>query len=311
MKYANYIVSMKIKEAFTKEFSKAFNGTLIKRACLVLVLFAAVVMIEPYCRDALTFGFTLFDNSADYSQQVISQQPIQTEVNSENLNSQRTGRAPEPSTFVLFLGGIASFIATFVRKSYQRLKRLMDILLAIFGLILTAPLIMLASLLIKFTSKGPVIYLQNRLGKYGEIFKIYKFRTMRVDAEDKTGAVWAKANDPRVTSVGKILRKTHVDEIPQLINVLKGEMSIVGPRPERPELVRDLKKMIVDYEKRLKVKPGITGLAQVWHKYDESIQDVKKKIKYDLLYIRKLCLWVDLRIIAQTFIVILTGKGAR
>ena len=134
---------------------------------------------------------------------------------------------------------------------------------------------------------------------------------MRVDAEKFTGAVWAKENDPRVTAVGKILRKSHIDEIPQLFNVLKGEMSIVGPRPERPEMVCTLKKMILDYEKRLVVKPGITGLAQAIHKYDETVEDVKKKIKYDLLYIRKMCLWTDLRILAQTCAVVVTGKGAR
>ena len=134
---------------------------------------------------------------------------------------------------------------------------------------------------------------------------------MFLDAEKNTGAVWAQENDPRITPVGRILRKTHIDEIPQLLNVITGEMSIVGPRPERPEIVKDLKALIHDYENRLSVKPGITGLAQVKHKYDETIEDVKKKIKYDLLYIRKMCWLVEMRIIAQTFIVALTGKGAR
>ena len=134
---------------------------------------------------------------------------------------------------------------------------------------------------------------------------------MRIDAEEETGAVWAKENDPRITSVGRLLRKTHIDEFPQLLNVLKGQMSIVGPRPERPEIVYDLKTVIRDYEKRLLVKPGITGLAQVWHKYDETIEDVKKKIKYDFLYIRRMCLLVDLRIMANTVVVVLTGRGAR
>jgi len=111
--------------------------------------------------------------------------------------------------------------------------------------------------------------------------------------------------------VGRLLRKTHVDEIPQLINVLRGEMAIVGPRPERPVFVSDLSRKIPDYEKRLKVKPGITGLAQVWHRYDETIEDVKKKIKYDLLYIKEMCVLTDLRIMARTILVVLTGKGAR
>jgi len=134
---------------------------------------------------------------------------------------------------------------------------------------------------------------------------------MHVDAEKKSGPVWAKADDPRLIPAGKFLRKTHMDEIPQFYNVLKGEMSFIGPRPERPEFVEKFKKEITDYEKRLNVKPGITGLAQVWHRYDETIRDVRKKIKYDVLYIKRLCLWTDLRILFRTFRVVVTGEGAR
>ena len=133
---------------------------------------------------------------------------------------------------------------------------------------------------------------------------------MRQDAEKGTGAVWATKNDPRVTSLGRILRKSRIDEIPQLLNVFRGDMSIVGPRPERPELVLTLKTLINDYEKRLTVKPGITGLAQVLHKYDETIEDVRTKVKYDLTYIQNRNLSTDLRIMAQTFGVVFTGKGA-
>lgn len=172
------------------------------------------------------------------------------------------------------------------------------------------PILAFAAFLIKLSSKGPIVYRQNRVGQNGDIFEIYKLRTMRIDAEKFSGAVWASENDPRITTAGRILRKTHIDEIPQLINVIRGEMSIVGPRPERPEMVRDFKTLICDYEKRLKVKPGITGIAQVWHKYDETIDDVKKKIKYDLLYIRKMCLWVDVRILMQTCVSVVTGRGA-
>ena len=131
------------------------------------------------------------------------------------------------------------------------------------------------------------------------------------DAEKESGAVWAKENDHRITRVGKILRLSRIDEIPQLFNVLKGQMSIIGPRPERPEMVRDFRQLIRDYEKRLLVKPGITGIAQVKHKYDDSIEDVKQKLKYDLLYVKKMRATVDLGILAQTFLVVLTGKGAR
>ena len=131
------------------------------------------------------------------------------------------------------------------------------------------------------------------------------------DAEKITGPVWANERDPRVTLVGRLLRRMRIDEFPQLINVLKGQMSIIGPRPERPIFARRLESEIKDYGKRLNVKPGITGLAQVWHKYDETIEDVKRKLKLDLLYIRKMCLWVDMRILALTIIAVLTGKGAR
>lgn len=220
-------------------------------------------------------------------------------------------RAPEPNSLILFMGGLGGIIVRFARKSFEKFKRVSDIVLSVLGLVIAAPIMLIAAFFIKLSSSGPVIYRQNRVGKQGRIFRIYKLRTMRLDAEKGTGAVWAKKDDPRITSVGRLLRKSHIDEIPQLINVLKGEMSIVGPRPERPELVRDLKNAIIDYEKRLLVKPGITGLAQVWHKYDETLVDVKKKIKYDLLYIRKMCLLVDLRIMANTFVVVFTGRGAR
>ena len=133
---------------------------------------------------------------------------------------------------------------------------------------------------------------------------------MFIDAEKGTGPVWAKANDPRVTPIGRIIRKTHIDEIPQFMNVIRGEMSIVGPRPERPELVKDFRKLISGYEKRLEVKPGITGLAQVLHKYDETLEDVKTKIKFDSRYVSTRSLRVDLEILARTCISVTTGKGA-
>jgi len=193
---------------------------------------------------------------------------------------------------------------------YRRLKQAIDLVISSIILIITFPLGVIIALAIKLNSRGPIFFIQERVGKNQKQFNLFKFRTMVSDAE-KGEPMWAEENDPRVTSIGKILRKTRFDELPQLINVLKGEMSIIGPRPERPEIVRDLKTLIRDYEKRLLIKPGITGLAQVWHKYDETIQDVKKKIKYDLLYIRKMCLWVDLRILLRTVFVVLVGRGAR
>lgn len=232
-----------------------------------------------------------------------------------SADSQQDGQviphAPEPASIALVGGGLIGMIVRFVRKRFQDFKRGMDVLLSLAGLVIASPILIGAAIAIKFTSPGQVFFRQKRLGKAGMIFDIYKLRTMKVDAEKGTGAVWAKQNDPRITPVGSILRKMHIDEIPQLVNVLRGEMSIVGPRPERPEIAKDLKTHISDYEKRLNVRPGITGLAQVWHKYDETIEDVKKKIKYDLLYIREMCLMVDLRILARTILVVLTGKGAR
>ena len=134
---------------------------------------------------------------------------------------------------------------------------------------------------------------------------------MKVDAEKYTGPIWAKEDDSRLIKFGKLIRKMHIDELPQLFNVLRGEMSIVGPRPERPIFVSKLNKEIGDYHKRINVRPGITGLAQVWHKYDETVSDVRKKVKYDLLYIREMCLMVDMRILFRTVIVAARGKGAR
>lgn len=218
---------------------------------------------------------------------------------------------PEPNTLALFGSGIFTVILTFVRKTYALTKRVTDIVGSLIAMVLLAPFFALTALLIKLVSKGPVFYTQTRVGKNGENFEIYKFRTMKVDAEKATGPVWASQNDSRLIPFGKIIRKAHIDEIPQFVNVLKGDMSIIGPRPERPIFVEKFKQEISDYGKRLDVKPGITGLAQVWHHYDDTIDDVRKKIKYDILYIKKMCFWTDVRILARTVRVVLTGAGAR
>jgi exopolysaccharide biosynthesis polyprenyl glycosylphosphotransferase len=228
----------------------------------------------------------------------------------EDVSRQKYSRVPEPSTLALFGSGILSMVIAFLRKTYNITKRVMDLTVAVLALLILSPLCLLVALLIKLTSKGPVFYSQVRSGKDGKFFDIYKFRTMKVDAEKESGPVWAKSKDDRITPVGNFLRKSRIDEIPQFINVLQGDMSIIGPRPERPVFIEKLKDQISDYPKRLSIKPGITGLAQVHHRYDESIADVRKKVKYDILYIKKMCFWTDLRIMGRTLGVILTGFGA-
>ncbi len=192
---------------------------------------------------------------------------------------------------------------------YEFAKRLFDLSSALLLLFIFFPLMILIALAIKADSPGPIIYRQRRLGKKGKVFTIYKFRSMRQDAEKHSGAVWAMQNDPRVTRIGRFLRATHLDELPQLINVIKGDMSLVGPRPERPEIAEQLARYIPNYWKRLQVKPGITGLAQVRYRYDSCLKDVKNKLRYDLFYIRKANFLLDLRILFDTIEHVLLSKG--
>lgn len=191
----------------------------------------------------------------------------------------------------------------------KKIKRLMDIILSFLLIIITLPATLLASLLIKLDSKGPIFYRQNRSGLNGKVFKIIKFRTMVADAEKLSGPVWSTKGDPRITRVGKFVRKVRLDEIPQALNILKGDMSFVGPRPERPFFVEKLSHEIPLYKRRLKVRPGITGWAQVKHKYDETIEDVKVKLRYDLFYIENMSLRMDFKILFRTIFVVLFGKG--
>jgi len=191
----------------------------------------------------------------------------------------------------------------------KRLKRILDITISFLILIISIPVALLVAIVIKIDSKGPVLFRQERIGMNNKIFKIYKFRSMYLDAEKHTGPVWSAKGDPRVTRAGKIMRKLRIDEIPQFFNVLKGEMSLVGPRPERPYFVEMLAQQLPYYRRRLKVRPGITGWAQVKHKYDESIEDVKVKLRYDLFYIENMSLRMDIKILARTILVVLFGKG--
>lgn len=190
-------------------------------------------------------------------------------------------------------------------------KRMVDILLACVGLILALPLLPLAALAVKIDSRGTILFRQTRVGQHGRLFTLYKLRTMREDAEAETGPVWAAEGDPRVTRLGRFLRASRVDEIPQMWNVLKGEMSFIGPRPERPHFVQTLQQKIPYYTQRLTVKPGLTGWAQVRYRYGGSAEDALEKLQYDLYYIKNMSLFLDLLIAVDTSRVILWGRGAR
>ena len=218
------------------------------------------------------------------------------------------------------------------------MKRTLDIVGASIGLLLSFPIFILLSILIKLDSPGPVFYTQVRVGKnsrrggrryhqrsdstdrrkrerrredfMGRTFKVIKFRTMIQDAEKKCGPVWATRDDPRITMLGRFMRKSRLDEFPQFINVLKGEMSLVGPRPERPNFVADLATKVDNYAARLDVKPGLTGLAQVETGYDSSVESVARKVDLDLEYIRNWSFWADIKILLRTVVVVLTGRGS-
>lgn len=228
--------------------------------------------------------------------------------------------------------------AYYLDKAEKFLKRVIDISGSAIGLLFCLPLFFVVGILIKLDSPGPIFFLQERVGMnrrkrerrtleikrnkqerrterrkknlYGETFYLYKFRTMVVDAEKGCGPIWAKNDDPRITNIGKVLRKTRIDELPQLINVLKGEMSLVGPRPERYHFVRDFIYRVDGYPNRLGVKPGITGQAQVENGYDSCVEDVKLKVNHDLNYIQQWSLLKDFKILLKTILVVATGKGA-
>ena len=191
------------------------------------------------------------------------------------------------------------------------LQSLYSPVLALLGAIVLSPLILAVAILVKLTSRGPVLFRQIRCGKDGVPFTLYKFRSMVEDAEANTGAVWATRDAPRVTPVGRWLRKVRLDELPQLFNVIRGEMTIVGPRPERPEFVQVLCEKIPYYRQRLVVKPGVTGWAQVSHKYGDTVEDAMTKLEYDLYYIKNLSISLDAYIIFHTIKTVLLGRGAQ
>ena len=213
------------------------------------------------------------------------------------------------------------------RSRSEILNRVVNILIACIALVILSPILLLVAIAIKLTSRGPALYSQTRVGldrrrgridalydrreqdSGGRIFTIYKFRSMYIDAEQQSGAVWAQQNDPRVTLVGRFLRRTRIDELPQLVNVIRGDMNIVGPRPERPSIFARLREDISEYPLRQRARPGITGWAQINHNYDESIEDVRTKVRYDLEYLERQSLAEDLRIMVRTVPVMLFKKG--
>jgi sugar transferase (PEP-CTERM system associated) len=189
-------------------------------------------------------------------------------------------------------------------------KRLLDATAAAVGFVLILPLLVAIAIAVKTTSRGPVLYAQRRVGRDGRIFVMWKFRSMRQDAEAGTGAVWARVGDTRVTKVGRILRRMRLDELPQLWNILVGDMSLVGPRPERPEFVSELTRAIPFYGQRHTVKPGLTGWAQVRYTYGASTEDAMRKLQYDLYYVKHMSVFFDIFIILRTIKIVLTGRGA-
>ncbi|MCI0392821.1 MAG: TIGR03013 family PEP-CTERM/XrtA system glycosyltransferase [Acidobacteria bacterium] len=195
-------------------------------------------------------------------------------------------------------------------RFYRRLRRLIDIVLSLAGLILGAPLMLVVALAIWLESRGPLFYTQERVGLHGILFYIIKFRSMRVDAE-KEGAVWAVESDPRITRVGRIIRKLRLDELPQFVNILRGEMSLIGPRPERPEFVAQLERVIPFYSERHLVKPGLTGWAQVCYPYGSTLDDAREKHQYDLYYIKNQSPLLDAIILLETARVVVFGRLSR
>jgi sugar transferase (PEP-CTERM system associated) len=190
-------------------------------------------------------------------------------------------------------------------------KRVIDLFVSTTGLIISAPIVLLTAIAIKLDSPGPIFYRQQRVGRNDEPFTIYKFRSMSESAEANIGPVWAKEDDPRITRVGRIIRKLRIDEVPQMINVLKGEMSLVGPRPERPFFVQALNRKVPYYSLRHSITPGITGWAQICYPYGDSEKDAIEKLQYDLYYMKNMSPLFDLQIIFESLKVVMLGKGAR
>jgi exopolysaccharide biosynthesis polyprenyl glycosylphosphotransferase len=261
-------------------------------------------VVASFDIDTVVFAITRRrDSAVMFAKSWLHEMDVDT-VEMPELYERITGRVP-----VLHVNNTwHDFYTSLKHRQPYLIYRLYNIFLSLFFFIVFLPVIPFVIFAIKFTSKGPVLYKQVRVGRKEKLFTLYKFRSMRIDAE-KFGAQWAQANDPRLTRIGGFLRATRLDELPQLINVLKGDMNFVGPRPERPEFVKDLNKEIPFYRSRHQVAPGLTGWAQVRMGYASSVEDSLKKLQYDLYYIKHRNLFLDFLILVKTVQVVLTRQG--
>ncbi|MCO4783725.1 MAG: sugar transferase [Candidatus Cloacimonetes bacterium] len=261
-------------------------------------------IIQDYSVDLVIFAITKKrGNDVFYAKSYLQEQDIDT-IEMPHLYERISGRVP-----VMHVNNVwHDFYVSLKHKEPYWLYRLYNIALACFFTIVFLPVLPFVALAVKLTSKGPVLYSQKRVGKKEKLFTLYKFRSMRIDAE-KFGAQWATENDPRLTPIGKFLRKSRLDELPQLINVFRGEMNFVGPRPERPEFVKDLNTEIPFYRSRHQVAPGLTGWAQVMMGYVNSVDGTLKKLQYDLYYIKNRNVFLDLLILIKTVHVVITRRG--
>jgi lipopolysaccharide/colanic/teichoic acid biosynthesis glycosyltransferase len=217
---------------------------------------------------------------------------------------------PEPITLLGFAGGTAAITGHLARRHFEVAKECVDILLGAIALVVVSPVLAVCAIIIKVSSRGPILYSQVRVGKNGKLFRMYKLRTMRVDAETSQGAVWAEKDDPRIVKSCRWMRRSHIDELPQLISVIKGEMSLVGPRPERPEILEELSLRYPETKERLKVRPGITGLAQIRNGYDTSVEEFRLKLQSDMEYIANRKWLIEIRIMIRTLSKFFFDKNA-
>ncbi len=214
---------------------------------------------------------------------------------------------PEPTSIILLGGGLLGALIRLAKRSFEEAKRIMDIVLSILFLFILSPAVLIIALLVKVTSPGPVLVKQTRVGKGGKLFTMYNFRSIQND-------ISGIENDPKITCIGHFLRQTHLDEVPQFINVIKGEMSIIGPRPETPNFVDEHSRELPEYQQLLSIRPGITGLAQVSDQHDESKDAIRRKLQYDLQYIKGVqdkCWGNEFRILFHTIVLLITGKIIR